>query len=204
MKKISHWTPRYAFNRIKLFLWQKFNPQAPWLTSQSVDFLDKYLKDTDIGFEWGAGRSTFWFAKRVKKIISVEQDPFWREFAVALLKKNNISTAEIFLIKSKEDYAKKISEYDNKFDFILVDGLHREDCVSLALDKVKPGGLLIIDNIERYIPVKSFSPEAIRRFEDSGESKKWKQIWGILKKWRCYWTSSGVADTAIFIKHSEQ
>ena len=77
MRSVKHLTPRYIVNRIKELIFQQQDPNAPWLTKEAVNFLSAYLKETDCGFEWGSGRSTLWFARRVKKIISVESDKAW-------------------------------------------------------------------------------------------------------------------------------
>ena len=54
---------------------QKFereHPKVPWLVPDSIPVIDDLLKENHIGFEWGSGRSTIWFSKRVSHVTSVE------------------------------------------------------------------------------------------------------------------------------------
>ncbi len=53
------------------------NPEHPWLTKEASFILVSLLKETDIGLEGGSGRSTLWFARRVKKLTSVEHNKNW-------------------------------------------------------------------------------------------------------------------------------
>ena len=51
---------------------------------------------------------------------------------------------------SFEDYVKSIDEYPNGyFDLITVDGRARPSCALRALPKLKNGGWLLVDNMER-------------------------------------------------------
>jgi len=45
--------------------------------------------------EIGSGRSTPWFAKRVKEIISFEHDLGWREFTLNELRKENLQNCNL-------------------------------------------------------------------------------------------------------------
>jgi hypothetical protein len=53
------------------------NPENPWLTKQAVHFLSQTLRADDVGIEFGSGRSTIWFARRLRHLISVENNPLW-------------------------------------------------------------------------------------------------------------------------------
>jgi predicted O-methyltransferase YrrM len=43
---------------------------------------------------------------------------------------------------------------DDHIDFVLVDGITRQTCVRSSMGKLKPGGLLILDNANLYVPKK--------------------------------------------------
>lgn len=77
MRSFRHWTPRYIANRIKVMLYQYKYPDHPWLTEDAIKFLSSYLKKDDVGLEFGCGRSTLWFAKRISHLTSVETDSLW-------------------------------------------------------------------------------------------------------------------------------
>jgi hypothetical protein len=203
-KAFLHWSPQYLYNRFKLVLYEITHPNYPWLTQQANAFLLNWLKKSNIGFEWGSGRSTIWFARRVKYLISVEHEPFWYERVKEKLTKYNLNNCCLVLATSKKDYIGAIDKFNNdSFDFVLVDGLYRDDCTLKAMDKVKAGGILIIDNINRYVPSNSRSP-CSRTTCDGFATYKWKLVFKRLKEWYSLWTSNSVTDTAIFIKPSPQ
>ncbi len=129
-------------------------------------------------FEYGAGGSTLFFARRVSKVIAVEHDPAWAAQVQAALAAEQLGNASIQVVLPEADpawkgkdpadpasgistavayrgmsfrnYAGVLDRWpDSLFDVIMVDGRARPACVHHALPKVKPGGLLILDNAER-------------------------------------------------------
>ncbi|MCX7698095.1 MAG: class I SAM-dependent methyltransferase [Candidatus Goldbacteria bacterium] len=200
-KRFGHWTPRYIYNRIGLFINEKLHPDWPWLTKDAVLLLNQLLKNEDIGLEFGSGRSTIWFAKRIKKLISIEHDNNWFEFVKTKLKKENINNVDYYL-KSETDYLNILNNIDNNsIDFVLVDGLRRDEVSKLVLPKIKNGGILIIDNINWFIPSNSYSPSSKRN--NNFESEIWREVWLAIKNFRKVWTTNGVTDTLIVLKYEE-
>jgi hypothetical protein len=60
------------------------------------------------------------------------------------------SASRRFALFSFEDYARAIDDFpDAHFDLVLVDGRARPSCVRHAARKVRPEGLLLLDNTER-------------------------------------------------------
>ena len=165
-KRINHWTMRYLMARTKLWFYEKRYPARPWMTSQAVEFLSLWLKPTDVGFEWGSGRSTLWFAKRVQRLTSVEHDRRWHTIVQRQLQNQGIQNVSYHLIELENDtypeqYVHAIDAVgDAQLDFVIVDGRLRGECALAALGKLRPGGILLIDNAERYLMNQSISPEA--------------------------------------------
>lgn len=207
-----HWNLRYLYNRLKLFLYEKKHPEHPWLTQQANKILSSCLRKTDEGLEWGSGRSTIWFAQRVAHITSVEHDPIWYEKVNNNLIRKNLTNTKLYCYETslKEEgnknspYMKVVDNFpDDSLDFALVDGLFRDECALRVLKKLKPGGLLVIDNINWYLPSNSTAPSS--RTEQTGPtSQSWRLLTELLKEYRCIWTSNGVFDTAIWIKSCSQ
>ena len=77
MRPFRHLTPRYIWNRTALIVYERANPGQPWLTPDMIKILDSWLCPADVGLEFGSGRSTSWFAARVKHLTSVEHNPEW-------------------------------------------------------------------------------------------------------------------------------
>ena len=88
MRDISHWSLRYFYNKFKVKLYERKYPEYPWLTEQANSILSTLLKPTDVGLEFGSGRSTIWFAKRIKYLTSVEHNKLWYDKVSKMIKEN--------------------------------------------------------------------------------------------------------------------
>lgn len=209
---LATFRPRYLNARIQQWLFEKKFPDAPWLTRSAILLLDSWLKKTDVGFEWGSGRSTVWFANRVSHLVSVETSKEWFEKVSVRLKAGGLSDKVDYRfvecdIDEREGpmglpYADTILTFaDNHFDFILVDGMARASCVRNALAKLKPGGLLIIDNANRYFPNWSMGAfTTAHEQRDRVLSPVWEEIAKSLGDWRAIHTSDGIWDTRMWQK----
>jgi hypothetical protein len=182
------------------------NPTLPWLTAEAVYFLDHWLSKEDTAIEWGSGRSTPWLASRVKRLIAIEHDPSWHEVVTERLKAGSVGNVEYHLIELGGD-ARKVQQYservlddvcDHSVDFVLVDGKCRDRCALIGLRKLVPGGILCIDDAERYLPSTSISPDAIG--QDGAPPGRWGEFLACVEGWRRVWFSDGVHDNAVFVK----
>lgn len=92
---------------------------------------------------------------------------------------------------------------DCSLDFVLVDGACRDYCAAESLSKIKHGGILVIDNINWFIPrpkdVSSTSPASLL-YGEQYASETWAEVGRQVLTWRYFWTSNGVTDTALFQK----
>lgn len=208
MKSIKHWSPRYLVNRSSEVMYHRRFPDYPWLTKVANDILSRWLKHDETGLEFGSGRSTIWFAKRLSFLTSIEHDPAWHEKVSAMIKDNGLSNVDYILAEkdtSERDghssrYVQTIRGFQsNSLDFVLVDGVYRSSCALAVVDKLRPAGLLVLDNANWYLPCESFSPNS-RTQRQGAASPEWSEFVEVVRKWRCIWTSSGVTDTALFIK----
>lgn len=146
-------------SRRKQAAFEKANPDAPWLVPDAIDRLLEIITPDMRYLEWGTGRSTIWFGKRVSSVVSIEHDDTWKEIVLADIEKNGLSEkVEYHLVPGDAQdpdvvdapYCSKIQEYpDASFDMILVDGMNRNGCIVNALPKLKPTGYLVVDNAER-------------------------------------------------------
>jgi len=150
----------------------------PWMTFGVIDYLEEWAGKEMKVFEYGAGSSTLFWAKRVKKVYSVEHDTLWAKKVKDDLAKKGITNVELYLISPKpaetsqkpdysdpyqyradddewraysfEEYVKKINSFeDNYFDVVVVDGRARPSCLAASSSKIRVGGLMILDNSER-------------------------------------------------------
>lgn len=204
----AHWTPRYIMDRIAERRYIKRNPGLPWLTQQANEMLDTALRKSDAGLEFGAGRSTMWFAKRLGKLTSVEHHQEWFENVKKMIDDSGMDHVTLLQRDNKgfddggadTPYAEVARDQaPESLDFVLVDGRCRSACALAAVPSVKLGGMLIIDDCHRYLPSMSHSPLA-RRPADGPANDEWSQFLEAVKDWRMIWTSNGVSDTVFYIR----
>jgi hypothetical protein len=89
---------------------------------------------------------------------------------------------------------------DESINFCLIDGINRDNCALLMIPKIRPGGLMVIDNVNWFLP-NDFSKSPDTRSSNMGcSSEVWQRVFDLLANWRLIYTSNGVNDTAIYIK----
>jgi len=119
----------------------------PWVTYPFIDFIRPRLKKDFKIFEYGSGSSTLFYAKYVKKVVSVEHDEAWFNKIV----KNKAANAEMIFSKLETggEYSKKAVTYGELFDIIIVDGRDRVNCCMSSVAALSPAGVLVLDDSER-------------------------------------------------------
>jgi hypothetical protein len=194
---------KYRYNR-----YLKLNTEVPWITPDAVKALELLLERSMIGFEFGSGRSTQFFAKRLKSLTSIEHHQDWYYSVAKTLASKKIQNVSLEYIPSDQDAPSQhisseaqlymsIEEYpvrdeafqtytnriknvgDDSLDFIAVDGRARATCIINAIPKLKSGGILLLDNSER---------------------NRYKAAQNKLKSWEKLHTTNGLTDTTIWLK----
>ena len=108
----------------------------PCLNASLLDFLDAELTPESKVLEIGAGYSTFWFRERAGQVNSFDDDQEWAEKAGATF---------------VHDYTAPIaSALLDHYDVALIDAGERLTLCDLAWPRVKPGGVLVLDDAQRY------------------------------------------------------
>ncbi len=201
-RSFSHITPRYVFDRLGVILHEKIYPANPWLTAKSVELLTQLLKPSDVGVEFGSGRSTVWFAKHLRHLTSVEDNQIWYGKVKSLLRSNDLADkVDYRLLEDEAAYAQQAESFSNEsIDFCLVDGIARDKCALGMLPKLKPGAILVIDNVNLYLPNDNSKSPNTRRKNEGGANDLWNTFLVNTQGWRQIWTSNGVTDTCIFFK----
>ena len=199
-RSFRHLTPRYVFNRLKLILYEIYNPDKPWLTKDSINLIDQLIKKSDVGLEFGSGRSTSWFLKRLSNLISIETNELWYEKVKDRCKTEIEDGRLSYLIKKNEkEFLNFIQAIETEsIDFVLIDGAFRDICAVNILDKIKKSGVLVIDNINWYIFVEKSKAPIPKDIDYS--NKIWKKFLTKTKSWRYIHTTDGITDTGIWIK----
>ncbi len=207
--------PPYLWRYLVQQAFQRQHPEAPVIVANAVIILGNWLRPTDRGLEWGSGRSTTWLATRVAHLLAVEHDPAWHARVQGELESRELAAkVDYRLIEAPADQMAEPREHpyagvadeieDGTLDFILVDGQMRLRCAERALAKLKPGGLLVLDGANRYLPNRfegGFTTIQHTRTEPLNQD--WQSLLERLRDWRAMNTSDGLWDTRFWIKPAD-
>jgi SAM-dependent methyltransferase len=123
---------------------------CPWWNVAATRHIVAFLRARPNArvFEYGSGASTVWLARRAKEVISVEHDQRWMGKVHALLR----GFGNASLLNRERDagaYSAAIDEFPGTFDLIVVDGRDRTACLSHAVTRLAPGGIVLFDDSGR-------------------------------------------------------
>jgi predicted O-methyltransferase YrrM len=195
---------RYLVDRFHFWKFNRSHPDAPWLTPQAVSILSTWLKPTDLGLEWGSGKSTVWLSKRIAHLVSMESNPEW--FSKVQKMMNGTKKVDLRYEGDESGYVSVTEEISPlSLDFVLVDGaLARDVCAHRAIPLLKPGGMLVLDNANWYLQNQSNAPGSRRPGDNSrSDAASWDDFLLKVARWRHIWTSNGVTCTAFWIRPLE-
>lgn len=117
----------------------------PWFSYPAIEYIEQFDLSNKIIFEYGAGNSTLFWGKRVKKVISVEDDKNWFDKIKKVFTLDNI---KLLYYPEKKAYINSINKFTESFDIIVIDGSYRMECAKVAFPKLKKGGVIILDNAD--------------------------------------------------------
>lgn len=123
----------------------------PWYTYSAIHFLQQRLRAGMSVFEYGCGNSTLWYAQRVARVDSVDNDPVWAERINALCPDN----AGVFCASGTgEPYVQHVGASGRRYDLVAIDGRNRVACAGCAVKHLTPQGVIVFDDAqrERYQP----------------------------------------------------
>ncbi len=146
------------------------NP-IPWYTYPAIEQLSKWDFSGCSVLEYGCGNSTLWWMERAAHVTSIESSLEWYEMVSSSLKGNcdlHLSSVDESkqAIDEREidDYVNMVDDF-GKFDVIIVDGVNqpgvRKRCAEKAIEHLKDGGLMIVDNTD-------WLPETCAMLRDAG------------------------------------
>jgi len=142
--------------------------------------------------EFGSGMSTLWYAKRASRVFSVESDKIWHEKISSLIAGENLNNVDLHYAEDSSGYTGFMSDSQEKFDLIMIDGLHRSLCADNAIKMLGPGGMLYLDNSDKH---SSGSGGDLRGAEEA--------ILAFAKKnGLAYWYITDFAPTCLFVSQA--
>ena len=112
--------------------------------------LIEYLMGLDLSsfevLELGGGHSTEFWAGHAKSVVTLETDSGWAE----VLKSRALANVEI-RTTTADTIATEISALGRSFDIVVVDiSGNRYRCAKAALQVLRPGGFILLDNADWY------------------------------------------------------
>ena len=140
--------------------------EIPWFSYAAIDFLEGFVQPQMKVCEYGSGGSTLFFARRAQSVFSIEDNPEWFERVQKRLQEKGVRnvTMKLFPFDFKNPAGFENSEYLNaipaeRFDIIVVDGSEewtqvRPVCFQKAESRIKPGGIIVLDDSWRYAGVR--------------------------------------------------
>jgi SAM-dependent methyltransferase len=134
-------------------------PERPWIVPAAIGWLGRRIRPDWSILELGAGRSTVWFARRAGRVVSFEDNRFWVERTRERLEElglGNVGLREVAV----EEFATEVEALpEDSFNLVVIDFLEspevtRIDVLKQAMKRVRPGGLLLLDDSDRpgYAP----------------------------------------------------
>jgi len=152
--------------RVRYWVWEKRNPTLPWLCFGTIAYCEAHLSKTMTALEFGSGRSTLWFSRRVRHLTSIEFDRRWFEKIREQLAEAHVRNVEYLDIPLEHPrteperasydplprYVSVLDRFaDRSLDLVIVDGHYRSACIRAAAPKLAPGGYLLVDDVNRWL-----------------------------------------------------
>lgn len=118
----------------------------PMMSDAEIRILHKYLSNKKHCLEWGSGGSTIFFPKLHSRLnwLAVEHNGNWVKDIQPHLPNN----ANVVWVPENEWYVDCV-KHSRIFDFILIDGLHRERCLEIAVNIISDDGVILLHDSGR-------------------------------------------------------
>lgn len=151
----GEWIPLARLPNAGRSLWQVVRrrcfgqyPEVPWIPFAAIRCLERELGEDAVAWEIGAGMSTLWLARHAARVVSIEASSTWHSKLHEILRERGIANVDL----RYEWKADRMSSFDDvadeSLDLLFVDGGPRHACLVNGLPKVKPGGLVYLDNTD--------------------------------------------------------
>jgi predicted O-methyltransferase YrrM len=129
----------------------KRQAELPLLGFRAIKQLDLLIQPDWRVLEFGSGMSTVWFARRCREVVSIEINPDWHKLLQARLARQELRNVD-YRLSGYSDAHVLTDCPGSYFDLVLVDGVRRDRAMQTALEKVKPGGYIFLDNSDYSDP----------------------------------------------------
>lgn len=133
--------------------------EIPWYTYPAIEYLNSLDFSKKIVFEYGSGNSSIYWAKKSKRVVSIENDQEW----FSKVNDKKLSNQEIILVEESSLYENSIEVLNQNFDLIIIDGKRRVKCSEMIYEYLnitsEEGCMVILDNSDWYKDIAKYLKE---------------------------------------------
>lgn len=129
--------------RKSIFTWKCIDKEGnaiPWYTYPAIEYLVGLDFSRSKILEFGSGASSIWWARRAESVLVVEHDKEW--FSISA--RNSGANLKIIFAKTETDYLAAAT--GERFDVVIIDGIHRHRCAERVSEILAADGLVVLDN----------------------------------------------------------
>ncbi|MFG6102882.1 class I SAM-dependent methyltransferase [Leptothoe sp. EHU-05/26/07-4] len=130
-----------------------YRPELPWISYEAIGVLREFLSKESRVLEFGSGMSTIWYAKYAGEVCSVEDYRTWYDKVSKVLEKKQLDNVNYHFAENHQEYKTFMASDSDGFDLIMIDGKVRCECVKNAIKLLRSGGILYLDNSDKYSSV---------------------------------------------------
>lgn len=116
----------------------------PWFTYPAIQFLEERVACDWSVLEFGSGMGTIWWSRRTAEVTSVEHSPEWARRIASRCEATVVTTSGT----TAEDYLNGV-HLGGGYHIVIVDGLYRNECLTIAPTLVCSKGIIILDDAQR-------------------------------------------------------
>ena len=121
-------------------------PALPELLPEAQLIIKRFVQSGSRVLEFGSGHSTVWFAEMGCVVTSIEHDQDWFLAVQGWLAERDLKAN--VMLQSPGTFATAAFSLDDVFDLVFIDGYskYRMDCLMASKDKIRSGGLIVLDD----------------------------------------------------------
>jgi predicted O-methyltransferase YrrM len=132
---------------------------VPFIVLDAIRFLEGIVKPGMSVVEAGGGNSTLWFLEKETKVTTYEHSQDWATYVQCAMHEQPMrfhpTNSRMKVMQGEAAIGDMALIPDHSLDMVLVDCMNdftrRNDCIQVLMNKVKPGGWLILDNSDNPV-----------------------------------------------------
>lgn len=121
----------------------------PWISYDAQALIAEFLDPAKRVLEFGSGMSTVWYGEHAGEVVSVEDYRPWFQQVQGIIARRGASNIR-YRLAGPGDYAELVqADRAGGFDLVMIDGSQRDACARTAIELIRPGGMIYLDNSDK-------------------------------------------------------